>query len=99
MIIIKLIAKIVLLPVLMLTILGQWIGAFFTGIASVILGILSTLCWVIAILSYLMGISTGHEALQMIIIAFIAFIIPQICSLCVEGIVGLRCVLGNFMRS
>lgn len=99
MIIIKLIAKIILLPILMLTILGQWIGAFFTGIASVILGILSTLCWVIAILSYLMGISTGHEALQMMVMAFIAFIIPQICTLCIEGIVSLRCVLENFMRS
>lgn len=99
MIIIKLFVKIVLLPALMLTILGQWIGAFFTGIASVILGILSTLCWVIAILSYLMGISTGHEALQMMVMAFIAFIIPQICTLCIEGIVGLRVRLGKIMRS
>ena len=60
MMIVKLIMKVVLLPILLLTIIGQWIGAFFTGIASVILGLLSTLAWVVAILSYLMGISSGR---------------------------------------
>lgn len=99
MMIVKLIMKVVLLPVLMLTIIGQWIGAFFTGIASVILGLLSTLAWVVAILSYLMGISSGREALQMMVIAFVAFILPQICSWLIEGIVSLRCSIGNFMRS
>lgn len=99
MIIVKFIIKIALLPVLLLTIIGQWIGAFFTGIASVILGLLSTLAWVVAILSYLMGISSGREALQMMVIAFVAFILPQVCSQLTEGIVGLRCSIGNFMRS
>ena len=99
MMIVKLIMKVVLLPVLLLTIIGQWIGAFFTGIASVILGLLSTLAWVVAFLSYLMGISSGREALQMMVIAFVAFILPQICAWLIEGIVGLRCSIGNFMRS
>ncbi len=99
MMIVKLIMKVVLLPILLLTIIGQWIGAFFTGIASVILGLLSTLAWVVAILSYLMRISSGREALQMMAIAFVAFIFPQICAWLIEGIVGLRCILGNFMRS
>ncbi len=99
MIVLKMILKAALLPVLLLTVIGQWLGTFFTGIASVILGLLSTLCWVVAILSYLMGISTGHEALQMIAVAFIAFIVPEICSLLVEGIVSIRCLLRNFIRS
>ena len=99
MIIVKFIIKIALLPVLLLTIIGQWIGAFFIGIASVILGFLSTLAWVVAILSYLMRISSGREALQMMVIAFVAFIFPQICAWLIEGIVGLRCSIGNFMRS
>lgn len=99
MMIVKLIMKVVLLPVLLLTIIGQWIGTFFTGIASVILGLLSTLAWVVAILSYLMGISSGREALQMMTIAFVVFILPQICAWLIEGIVGLRCILGTFMRS
>ena len=97
--IVKIIIKIALLPVLLLTVIGQWIGAFFTGIASVILGLLSTLCWLVAILSYLMGISSGPEALRMMVIAFVAFIIPQICSWLIEGIVGVRCALGKIMRS
>lgn len=99
MIIVKFIIKIALLPVLLLTIIGQWIGEFFTGIASVILGLLSTLAWVVAILSYLMGISSGREALQMMVIAFVAFIVPQICAWLIEGIVGVRCAIGKIMRS
>jgi hypothetical protein len=99
MIIVKLLLKALVLPVLLLTIICQWIGAFFTGIASIIMGLLSTLCWVVAILSYLMGISSGHEALQMMVIAFVAFIIPEICSLLIEEIVSFRCVLGEFIRS
>lgn len=74
MIILKLILKAFLLPVLLLIILGQWIGTFFTGIASAILGFLSGLCWILAILGYLMGVCTGHEAVQILIIAFVTFL-------------------------
>lgn len=74
MIILKLILKAALLPILLLIILGQWIGTFFTGITSAILGLLSGLCWIWAILDYLMGICTGHEAVQILIIAFMTFL-------------------------
>ena len=99
MIILKLILKIALLPVLLLTILGQWIGTFFTGIASVILGLLSGLCWIVAILGYLMGICTGHETMQILIMAFVAFVIPECCGWLIEKIVLFRCFLGEIMRS
>ncbi len=99
MIILKLLFKAALLPVWLLTILGQWIGTFFTGIASVILGLLSCLCWIVAILGYLMGICTGHEAVQILIMAFVAFIVPECCGWLIEQIILFRCFLGRFLRS
>lgn len=78
MILIKIIIKIALLPVLLLTIIGQWIEAFFTGSA----------------LDFL-----GQETVRMIVVSIIASVIPKVCTLLLEGIVGLRCVIGNYMRS
>lgn len=99
MIIVKFIIKIVLLPILMLTVLGQWIGLFLNGISSVIFGILSNLIWGLALISFIFGQSTGAETIKMLIVGFVLFIIPYIGDWLIERIVGLRCVLGNFMRS
>ena len=35
----------------------------------------------------------------MMVIAFVAFIVPQICAWLIEGIVGVRCAIGKIMRS
>lgn len=99
MMIIRLIGKILALPVILALILMQWIGTFCTGIVEVILGILSFLFWALAILGYLMGICSGQEAWQMILIAFVAFIIPHICAWFIEWIVDLRLILADFLSS
>ena len=98
MMILKWILRIALAPVLLLITLAQWIGSFFTGIASVILGLLSSICWIVAILGYLMGICSGRETVQMMIIAFVAFIIPECCSWFIDRIAGLRSSINNFLR-
>ena len=98
MIILKLMLKIVLLPVLLLTILGQWIGTFITGIISAILGLLSGICWIVAILSYLMGICSGHESVRILLMAFVAFIIPECCVWLIGRIITFRRFLGRIMR-
>lgn len=99
MIILKLIAKIVVLPVMVLVLIAQWIGLFFTGIASVVLGILSTLFWGFALVGLMFGAITGHEAVEMMTIAFVVFIIPQICGWMINVLGTFRLVLGDFIRS
>ena len=66
MLILKVIAKIVLLPVLIAVILFQWIGIFLTGLAGSILNILAFLFALVAGASYLTGLASGQEALKML---------------------------------
>lgn len=99
MIVIKAILKILVLSVILILILMQWIGTFCTGIVEVILGILSFLFRAVAILGYLKGICSGHEAWQMILIAFIAFLIPHICVWFIERIIDVRFILADFLGS
>ena len=99
MIVIKAILKILALSVILALLLMQWIGTFCTGIVEVILGILSFLFWAVAILGYLMGICSGQEAWQMVLIAFVAFLIPHICAWFIEWIIDLRLILAEFLGS
>ena len=59
MVILKVIAKIVLLPVLIAVILFQWIGIFLTGMAGGILNLLAFLFALVAGASYLTGLAVG----------------------------------------
>lgn len=99
MIIVKSIMKILILPVLVLLILGQWIGLFLNSISSVIFGILSTLLWSLALICLLFGESTGAETMKMLIFAFVIFIIPYIGNWIIERIVIVRCILSDFLKS
>lgn len=99
MIILKIMAKILVLPMMVLVLIAQWIGIFFTGIASTILGILSTLFWGFALVGLLFGAITGHEAIEMMTMAFVVFIIPQICGWLLEVLGTFRLALSDFIRS
>ena len=99
MILIKVLLKLLVLPVLLLVLIAQWIGLFFTGIASVVLGILSTLFWGFALVGLLFGAITGHEAIEMMAVAFVVFIIPHICGWMINVLGTFRLVLGDFIRS
>lgn len=99
MIILKVILKAMVLSVLMIVTLGQWVGVFFTGIVSVIFNLLSGLFWVMAILGYMMGVCTGAETIQYLSIAFVVFLVPNLCAWLTEVIVAFRVLLGEFIRS
>ena len=99
MIVLKITAKILVIPVMIIVLIAQGIGTFFTGIASVVLGILSTIFWGCSIVGFVFGALTGHEALEMMAVAFAVFIIPQICG-CLIGVLGaFQDALIGFIRS
>ncbi len=58
--------KLIALPVALAVTVIKWIGVFLTSFAGVIFYILSGLSFLIAVLSYLMGISTGAEEIRML---------------------------------
>ena len=77
----------------------QWIGIFLTGLAGSILNLLAFLFAFTAGDSYLMGLAFGLEALKMLAIGFIFFILPVIAEQIIIGITALRCSLTDFIRS
>ncbi len=97
--VLKIPLKIIAVPVMVLMTLIQWIGVFITSISSVILNILAGLFFLCGVLAYLMGISTGHEALRMVIAGFVIFILPVVMEVIVAGIAALNGILRHFIRS
>lgn len=99
MFVIKLMLKVVCIPVLIILIIIQWMAIFATEIASIILKILSTLFWGFAIVGLLFGAINGHEAVGMIVAAFVVFVIPQICCWLTNVLGTFRLVFDEFIRS
>ena len=77
----------------------QWIGIFLTVLEGSILNLLAFLFAFTAGASYLMGLASGSEALNMLAIGFIFFILPVIAEQIIIGITALRCGLTDFIRS
>ena len=99
MVILKVIVKIILLPVLIAAILLQWIGIFLNGISGVAAGILAFLFVLTGTASLIFGLASGPEFLKMMIAAFVIILIPHIGNWLIERIVLLRCLIGDFIRS
>jgi len=78
MFLLKILAKILVMLVLLAVIVFQWVGIFLSGLAGGILNLLAFLFALTAGLAYLMGLATGPEALKMLSVGFILFIIPHI---------------------
>ena len=99
MMILKVIAKIVLMPVMIAVILLQWTGIFLNSISGAVMGILSFLFFLTGTASLLFGLASGPEALKMMAGAFVIFLIPHIGTWIIERVIQLRCILSDFIRS
>ncbi len=78
MIILKIIAKILLLPVIVALTVIQWLGIFLNSISGVILGILAFIFTLTGIASLAFGLAAGSEALKMVAIGFVIFMVPVV---------------------
>ena len=96
--VVRFMLKVVLLPVLLIVTLAEWIGIFLTSFASILFYLFAGLCFVLAVFSYLAGISTGPEALRMLAIGFIAFLLPHLAAWVIGGIGALKDRLSGFFR-
>ena len=99
MFLLKFIVKIILLPVMLVIILAQWIGIFLTGLAGGIMNILAFLFALVAGAAFLLGLASGPEALKMLAVGFVLFILPVIAERIIIGITAIRCNLADFIRS
>ena len=78
MVVLKVIAKILLFPVVVALTVIQWAGIFLNSISGVILGILAFIFALTGIASLAFGLASGQEALKMIIVGFVIFMVPVI---------------------
>ena len=96
---IKLILKALTLPLIAALILFQWMGIFLTGLAGGIMNILAFLFALVAEASFLLGLGSGPEALKILAVGFVLFILPVIAERIIIGITSIRCNLADFIRS
>lgn len=99
MIVLKIIAKILLLPVIVALTVIQWIGIFLNSISGVILGILAFIFALTGIASLVCGLASGPEALRMIAIGFVIFMIPVAGEWILTMIEAVHTGLLDFIRS
>lgn len=97
--ILRIMINILLIPVLAVITLVQWIAIFLNSISSVIMGILSFIIAATGIVSLLCGISSGRDTLNMLVGAFVIFVIPYVENWFVERIALLRCLISKCIRS
>ncbi len=99
MFLLKLIGKIILIPIMLALTLIQWIGIFLNSISGVVLGILAFIFALTGIASLAFGLASGPEALKMIAAGFVIFMIPVIGEWFVGIVTTARTGLRNFIKS
>ena len=97
--IIRFLLKMVVFPIMLIVTVIQWFGAFIIGFSAAVFNVLAGLFLLVAILSYLMGLSAGAEAVKMIAAGFIVFMIPIAGEWVVTAITALNIGMRNFIRS
>ena len=99
MIILKIIAKILLFPVVAVLTLIQWAGIFLNSISRVILGILAFIFALTGVASLAFGLASGPEAFKMIATGFVIFMVPVMGDWIVSAITAASAILHDFIRS
>lgn len=99
MFLLRLLLKLILLPLVLAVTLLQWVGIFLTGFSSVIFYILSGIVFLTAILSWTFQIAPGAEVLKMLAVAFVVFIVPHIGEWIVDRIAALNAALRGLIKS
>ena len=76
MVVVRIIVKIVLLPVRICLTMIQLVVMFFTWLSATVFHILSGIICITAVLGYGFGQETGTEAVRMLVAGFILYIRP-----------------------
>lgn len=99
MVLLRLILKMLALPLIAAVTLIQWAGIFLTQFSSVIFNLLAGLMFLLSVVGWLMGICTGAETIRMLAVGFVVFIIPHIAEWLIVRITVINCNLRDFLKS
>lgn len=96
---IKLLHKLLAVPIIVAVTLIQWVGIFLTQLSTAIFNLVAGLMFLIAVAGWMFGIGTGAETLQMLTVAFVVFIIPHIAEWLIIRIAAINYGLRDFIKS
>ena len=99
MVLLRLILKILAMPLIAAVTLLQWAGIFLSQFSSVIFNLLAGLMFLLSVVGWLMGIITGTETMRMLAVGFVVFIIPHIAEWLIVRIAVINCNLRDFLKS
>ena len=95
---IKLFLKMLALPIMMAVTLIQWVGIFLTQFSTIVFNLLAGLIFLTAVAGLMLGIGTGSEAVQMMMVAFVIFIIPHFAEWLIARISDVNYRLREFIK-
>ena len=96
---IKIFFKLLVLPLIAAVTLIQWVGIFLTQFSTIVFNLLARLIFLIAVAGLMLGIGTGAEAVQMMMVAFVIFIIPHFAEWLIARISAVNYRLREFIKS
>jgi hypothetical protein len=65
-----------LLPAVAVLTIVQWAGIFLNNSLSVVFNLLAGLFFLVGVSSYILGLTAGSEALKILIVGFVIFMVP-----------------------
>ena len=95
---IKLLHKLLAVPIIVAVTLIQWVGIFLTQFSTIVFNLLAGLIFLIAVAGLMLGIGTG-AAVQMMMVAFVIFIIPHFAEWLLIRIAAANYRLREFIKS
>lgn len=97
--VLKWMLKLALFPLLLLLILAQWVGIFLTTFSTILTNLLAGLFFFVALASWIMKLADGSEVLEMLITAFVVFVLPYIAIAAIAKISFFADELRDFLQS
>ena len=91
--------KLLALPLITAVTLIQWVAIFLTSFSAILFDLLAGIIFMITLAGLMFGVCTVMEALKMLAVSFVIFIIPRIAEWLIERIVDINYGLRNFIKS
>ncbi len=99
MFLLKLPFKIIALPLVAVLTLVKWVGIFLTRFSAIWFDLLAGLCFLVAVLGYPMQVCTRQEAIRILVIGFVSFLIPVVADGVIAAVTAVQIVLWSFICS
>ena len=96
---IRMVFKLLARPLMLAGTLIQCVGIFFTSFSAIIFNLLAGLVFLITVIGFVFGVTAGAEAVKMLAVAFVVFIIPHIAEWLIVRVAALNYGLRDFIKS